>query len=96
MVAMHEPWMLLDMWGNPVLAKTFLDGREFRAVGLEEFRTLADRCDWLAGPLAKYQDGDTIFWHNSPHADWAVGMGSEGYVLVRDQYLVASVVIRMN
>jgi hypothetical protein len=93
---MHEPWMKLDLWGNAVPAKIFLDGNACRAVGLEEFRTLADGCDWLAGLLAKYRDGDTIFWHNSPDADWAVGMGSEGYVLVRDQYLVESVVIRMN
>ena len=93
---MHEPWMMLDKWGNFVPAKTFLDGKEFRAVGLEEFRTLTDGCDLLVGLMAKYRDGDTIFWYKSPHADWAVGMGSEGYVLVRDQYLVASVVIRMN
>jgi hypothetical protein len=50
----------------------------------------------LAELLTKYQDGDTIFWYDSPEAEWATNMGSAGYYLVRDGFLVDDVLMRMN
>jgi hypothetical protein len=95
-VNMPEPWVLLDHWGNPVLA-TALDGKECRPVRPDEIDPLLAGGDTrLAGLLAKYQEGDKIIWYDSTAADWAMGLGSQGYALIRGEYLVESVVVRMN
>ena len=96
MAAVHEPWMMLDNWGSPIPAAPILDRKESRVVGLEEMRSLADGHRGLAELLTKYQDLDTIFWYDSPAADWAMGMGNAGYYLVRDGFLVDEVLMRMN
>lgn len=92
---MHEPWMMLDMWGNPVTASV-LDRMVCRAVGLDECRGLVAREHLPSGFLAKYREGDSILWYTSRQEDWEANMGSEGYVLVREGYLVESCVLRMN
>jgi hypothetical protein len=94
-VVMLEPWMMLDVAGQPVPASVF-DGDVCRVVGLDECRRLVADGRLPSDFLAGYRDGDTILWHTSPEADWEAYMGSEGYALIRNQYLVKSFVTKMN
>lgn len=42
------------------------------------------------------QPSDAIFYYCSTNADWARGMGSEGFILVRGGAIIDQVVLRMN
>lgn len=93
--------LVLDLWGNPVIADAMLRGMETERLSRDQVIKLTERRGALAKKLMieiveKYQDGDEIFWYCSPRADWEKLMGSEGYVLIRGGYLVSSVLCPMN
>jgi hypothetical protein len=50
----------------------------------------------LSGLKAKYAVGDDVFYYCSEREAWDVGMGSEGYILVRDNEIIDNLVVRMN
>jgi hypothetical protein len=87
--------MMLDINGNPVPV-TVLDEHICRVIEWDEFPRLIEGGDLPPDFFTSYRDGDTVIWHTSPKGDWDALMGSEGYVLVRDDYIVKSVVVRMN
>ena len=56
-----------------------------------------DRSDpWLQHIKGKVQQNDEVYHYCSVPSYWELGMGSEGYVVVRDGQIVASIVQRMN
>jgi hypothetical protein len=56
-----------------------------------------DRLDpWLQEIKGQVQQNDEVYHYSSEPSLWELGMGSEGYVVVRKGQIVASIVQRMN
>jgi hypothetical protein len=56
-----------------------------------------DRLDpWLQEIRGQVQQNDEVYHYSSEPSFWELGMGSEGYVIVRNGQIVASIVKRMN
>ncbi len=87
--------MMLDNWGEPI-PDTVFDKMERRVVEPHELRQLAGRSERFTAMLAKHRGGDTIIWYTSADDMWAANMGSEGYALIRNGYLVDDVLMKMN
>ena len=43
-----------------------------------------------------WRPGDSVWHYDSAEEDWARGMGSEGYIIVRDGQIVDTLVMKMN
>ena len=45
---------------------------------------------------SNFKDGDNILGYCSSKKDWNIGMGREGYILVRNEIIIAEKMTRMN
>ena len=45
---------------------------------------------------SKYKRGDLFIHHITPKEKWQVGQGCEGYAIFREDFLIDSIVLRMN
>ncbi len=78
----------------------FSAGKRLKRV---EIDTLLEGCEIsdklrlrLSDLKKKYTSEDAILYYCSERHEWDAGMGSEGYILVRDNEIVDGLVLRMN
>lgn len=78
----------------------FSGGMQLKSVDLDAILSSNDICDKLRVRLTelkmKCASGDEVLYCCSEREEWDAGMGSEGYVLVRDNEIIDYLVLRMN
>jgi hypothetical protein len=78
----------------------FCVGMRLREVTLEEIAKSSERPETLQYLQQHFKQqtrpGDVIYHYCSEPSMWDLGMGSEGYIVVRDGQIVDSLVLRMN
>lgn len=78
----------------------FSVGMRLEKVDLDALIASSDISDKRRGRLmdlkSKWASGDTVLYYCSVREEWDAGMGSEGYVLVRNGDVIEGLVLRMN
>lgn len=78
----------------------FLVGKQFEQIDLDRLPASNDFSENFRSRLSDLKSncapGDKVFYYCSNREDWDALMGSEGYLLVRNDEVIDEVVRRMN
>ena len=78
----------------------FSAGMRLEQIDLDTLLASSDisdkRRNRLSDLKSKCASGDRVLYYCSNREEWDAGMGSEGYVLVRDNEIIDNLVVRMN
>ena len=79
---------------------TFSKGTQLTQIGLDDIqegeRYTPEAKQRLRDFKSQALQGDIVYHFRSEPEEWERGMGSEGYIVVRNEQVIAEFVLRMN